>query len=179
LNRLAQILTRMSEATRLEQTVDRAEFERFDLVALVRGCVDGYRSAYAPRPFIFDGAATTIAFDGAPDLCAQMLDKLCANAIEFGVPDKPIVVRVERVGDAAVLSVSNDGPLLPQHVRDRLFESMVSVREDPRRGSAGPHLGLGLYIVRLIVEAHRGQVRADNRADGSGVVVTATLPLRS
>ncbi len=177
LDRLAQILTRMSEATRLEQSIDRAEFERFDLVALARGCVDGYRTAYAPRAFILDAAAVAIGVDGAPDLCAQMLDKLCANAVEFGLPERPIVVRVERVGDAAVLSVSNDGPLLPEGMRERMFESMVSVRDEARRGDAGPHLGLGLYIVRLIVEAHGGRVRADNRADGSGVVVTVTLPL--
>ncbi len=93
------------------------------------------------------------------------------------LPERPIVVRVERVGDAAVLSVSNGGPLLPEGMRERMFESMVSVRDEARRGDAGPHLGLGLYIVRLIVEAHGGRVRADNRADGSGVVVTVTLPL--
>jgi signal transduction histidine kinase len=62
-------------------------------------------------------------------------------------------------------------------MRDRLFESMVSVRDDKRRDAATPHLGLGLYIVRLVAELHRGSARADNRADGSGVVVTVTLPL--
>ena len=148
-----------------------------DLAALVRGCVDGYRSAYAARPFILDTADVPIAIDGAPDLVAQMLDKLVANAAEFGVADRPIVVRVERAGDAALLSVSNDGPLLPDGMRERLFESMVSVRADASRDGATPHLGLGLYIVRLVVERHRGTVRADNRADGSGVVVTVTLPL--
>jgi dedicated sortase system histidine kinase len=177
LDRLGQILTRMSEATRLEQSIDRAEFERFDLAALARGCVDGYRMAYAPRSFIFDATAAAIEIDGAPDLAAQMLDKLCANAVEFGVPDRPIVVRVERAGDRALVSVSNDGPLLPDAMRERVFEAMVSLRDEGRRGGAGPHLGLGLYIVRLIVEAHGGSVRADNRADGSGVVVTVTLPL--
>jgi signal transduction histidine kinase len=52
---------------------------------------------------------------------------------------------------------------------------MVSVR----RGTGGdvPHLGLGLYIVRLIAEFHHGKVRADNRDDGGGVVVTVMLPL--
>ena len=177
LDRLAQILTRMSEATRLEQSVGDAELERFDLAALTRGCVDGYRSAYAPRQFILDAADVAIELHGAPDLVAQMLDKLVANAVEFGIPDRPIVVRVERAGDAALLSVSNDGPRLPDEMRDRLFESMVSVRDDARRDGSTPHLGLGLYIVRLVVELHRGSVRADNRADGSGVVVTVTLPL--
>jgi dedicated sortase system histidine kinase len=176
LDRLAQILTRMSEAARLEQSVDRADFERFDLVALVRGCVEGYRSAYAPREFVLEAAAGAVVFDGAPDLCAQMLDKLCANAVEFGRPDRPVVVRVERAGDAAVLSVANDGPPLPEGLRERLFDSMVSVREEGQRGER-VHLGLGLYIVRLIAQAHRGRVRADDRADGSGVVVAVTLPL--
>ena len=177
LDRLAEILTRMSEATRLEQSVHDAEIEAFDLAQLVRGCVDGYRSAYAPREFILDAPDVAIWLSGAPDLIAQMLDKLVANAVEFGVPGRPIVVRVERAGDEARLSVGNDGPLLPEAMRERLFESMVSVREGPSVDGAAPHLGLGLYIVRLVVELHRGSVRADNRSDGSGVVVTVTLPL--
>lgn len=177
LDRLAQILTRMGEATRLEQSVHEAELERFDVAALVRGCVDGYRTAYAPREFVLECGDVAIEVIGAPDLIAQMLDKLVANAIEFGAHASPVVVRVERVDDTALLSVSNDGPLLPEAMRDRLFESMVSVRPDGSRDGVAPHLGLGLYIVRLVVELHRGSVRADNRADGSGVVVTVTLPV--
>jgi signal transduction histidine kinase len=53
---------------------------------------------------------------------------------------------------------------------------MVSVRE-PGHGADAPHLGLGLYIVRLIAEFHRGAVRADNRSDATGVVVTVTMPV--
>jgi len=60
-------------------------------------------------------------------------------------------------------------------MQDRLFESMVSVRAGS--GSTGPHLGLGLYIVRVIAQFHRGTARAQNRANGSGVVVTVTMPL--
>jgi signal transduction histidine kinase len=52
---------------------------------------------------------------------------------------------------------------------------MVSVRRET--GGAVPHLGLGLYIVRLIAEFHGGRARAENRNDGGGVVVTVTLPL--
>lgn len=177
LDRLSQILTRMAEAARLEQSLDDAELEPVDIVGLVRGCVDGYRSAYAPREFILDAPDSPIALQGAPDLIAQMLDKLVANAVEFGVPGRPVVVRVETAGDTALLSVSDDGPLLPETMRERLFESMVSVRGDAQRTSATPHLGLGLYIVRLVAQLHGGSARADNRADGSGVVVTVTLPV--
>jgi len=52
---------------------------------------------------------------------------------------------------------------------------MVSVR--PAGDAGAPHLGLGLYIVRVIAQFHGGRVRADNRSDAPGVVVTVTLPL--
>ena len=58
-------------------------------------------------------------------------------------------------------------------VRGRLFESMISGRS-ARAGDA-PHLGLGLYIARLIAEFHGGKIDAANLADG--VAVTVTLPL--
>ena len=177
LDRLAQILTRMSEATRLEQSVGEAERERLDLAVLVRACVEGYRSAYAPRAFAVDAPAEPIAMRGAPDLLAQMLDKLVANAVEFGLPGRPIEVRVERAGGVARLSVANDGPPLPEALAGRLFESMTTARDEAHRDGAVPHLGLGLYIVRLVAEAHGGNVVAENRPGGSGVVVTVSLPI--
>jgi signal transduction histidine kinase len=108
---------------------------------------------------------------GAPDLYAQMLDKLAANAADFSAGDEPIRVRLEADGR---LTVSNSGPLLPAEMAGRLFESMVSFR-----GAEGkePHLGLGLYIVRLIAEFHGGRARAANREDGSGVVIRVDCPI--
>jgi signal transduction histidine kinase len=60
-------------------------------------------------------------------------------------------------------------------LRERLFDSMVSVR--PGTGGDVPHLGLGLYIVRLIAEFHGGAAVAANRPDGDGALFTITLPL--
>jgi signal transduction histidine kinase len=103
-----------------------------------------------------------------------MLDKLIVNAIEFALPGSPIHVRLERAGDRARIIVGNAGPLLPEGMEHRLFDSMVSVRSEG--GSDGPHLGLGLYIVQLIAKFHGGRARAENRADGLGVVITVALP---
>jgi signal transduction histidine kinase len=107
---------------------------------------------------------------GAPDLYAQMLDKLAANAADFSPRDEPVRIRLDESGS---LTVSNSGPLLPAEMTGRLFESMVSVRP---AGSSEPHLGLGLYMVRLIAEFHGGVARAANREDGSGVVVRIECP---
>jgi K+-sensing histidine kinase KdpD len=60
-------------------------------------------------------------------------------------------------------------------MRGRLFESMVSVRE-PRAGGA-PHLGLGLYVARLIAEFHGGAIEAADTAARDGVIVRVNLPL--
>ncbi|MHB8668684.1 MAG: ATP-binding protein [Burkholderiales bacterium] len=179
LARLNTILTRMSEATRLEQSLAAQERERFDLAAVVAGCVEGYRGAYPGHAFELGLPAGAIDVDGAPDLAAQLLDKLAANAVDFSPPGAAISVRVEREGTnedrTARVSVENQGPPLPEEMRGTLFESMVSVRKE--RGGAGPHLGLGLYIARLIAEFHGGSVRADNLPSGGGVIVSATFRL--
>ncbi|HEY1438297.1 MAG TPA: ATP-binding protein [Casimicrobiaceae bacterium] len=174
LTRLTHILTRMTEATRLEQSVGEDERERFDLGRVVTGCVDGYRVAYPQHTLQLELPAGEVIFNGAPEMIAQMLDKLVANAVEFSAAGTPIVVRLERGDTELRLSVENQGPLLPDAMRGRLFDSMVSVRGD--QVSDAPHLGLGLYIVRLIAEAHGGHAMAQNRDDGRGVVVSVTLP---
>jgi two-component system sensor histidine kinase ChvG len=174
LNRLTHILTRMTEATRLEQSVGEDERERFDLAKVVTGCVDGYRVAYPQHTLQLELPSGEVIFNGAPEMIAQMLDKLVANAVEFSAAGTPIVVRLERGDTELRLSVENEGPLLPDAMHGRLFDSMVSVRGD--QASDAPHLGLGLYIVRLIAEAHRGRAMAQNRDDGRGVVVSVTLP---
>ena len=175
LARLSTIFTRMSEATRLEQSLATVEREKFDLATVVRGCVEGYRIAHRDRQFLFDAGAAPYPINGAPDLVAQMLDKLAANAVEFSKADSTIRFRL-RGDDARVrLSVSNEGPPLPADMRDRLFESMVSVRDQQSQAQA--HLGLGLYIVRLIAGFHGGVAMATNLDDGSGVEVSVEFPL--
>ena len=64
---------------------------------------------------------------------------------------------------------------MPLNMHGRLFDSMVSVRSE--QSGDQPHLGLGLYIVRLIAEFHGGRATAANRADAPGVIVCVDLPL--
>ena len=176
LNRLEIILTRMSEATRLEQTVRGSEREIFDAKTVLAGCVAGYAAAYPARKFELKLPDESVQLTGAPDLFAQMLDKLAANAVDFATRD-PVEISLERTGNAAMLHFSNSGPLLPAEMKERLFESMVSVRKE--RAAHEPHLGLGLYIVRQIAEFHGGSATAADRADGSGVTFELRFPLAS
>ena len=179
LRRLGTILTRMSEATRLEQGLASVEREPFDLAAVVSGCVEGYRLAYPAQTFELGLPGGKTIAGGSPDLAAQLLDKIVANAVDFsaaGGRGRPIRISLAVADGLIELGVENQGPLLPEAMREKLFESMVSVRAGHGEGtSAEPHLGLGLYIARLIAEFHGGEVRARNLASGEGVVVSATF----
>jgi dedicated sortase system histidine kinase len=174
LERLGTILTRMSEATRLEQGLASVECERFELAGVVSGCVEGYRLAYPHQAFDLALPQTKTWVQGSPDLAAQLLDKFVANAVDFSRPGEAVRISLSFEDGVAELGVENQGPPLPESIRGKLFESMVSVRE----GKSGePHLGLGLYVARLIAEFHGGTISAENLASDRGVAVTATFRL--
>jgi len=174
LARLEDILARMSEATRLEQALQRSEHERFDLTDLIRGCVAGYRGAYPEQNFALNVPTAPLPMVGVPDLIAQMLDKLVSNAVDFARAGTAIHIAVQDKAAQASLRVANEGPPLPDSMKHNLFDSMVSVR--PAKGRE-PHLGLGLYIVRLVAEFHGGRVRAQTVTSPPGVEFVIDLPL--
>lgn len=175
INRLNLILTNMSEANRLEQMLQTSEKEKIDLSEVIPGCVEGYKLAYPDAKFKLDMPPNPIYIDGVPEYIAQLLDKLIANAVEFSYSDQPITIFCRALRDHAVIKVSNAGPYLPDEMKDRLFESMISVR--PQEKQKQPHLGMGLHIARLIAEFHGGQIRAENRKDREGVVISVVMPL--
>jgi dedicated sortase system histidine kinase len=172
-HRAHAILTAMSEATRVEQSIEQTERVRFDMAEVVRNMGRAYQASFARHRVELEVAAGACSIIGSPDLIAQLLDKLMDNAADFAPADAPITLSLRWDGRACRLSVRNEGPLLPPQIGDRLFESLVSGRSSD---GGRPHLGLGLYIVRLIADFHHGSVAAANLADGSGVEVTVDLP---
>jgi signal transduction histidine kinase len=164
-DRLAALVRAMSEATRIEQAIAGADIEAFDLRALIADCAEGYRPLLAPRRLEVVLPPAPLPFTGAPDLIVQALDKLVDNARGFCPPDGWVRIELAATPDGARLAVANTGPPLPAHMRERLFDSMVSVRGT--RGD-GIHLGLGLHIVKLVAQLHRGRVEARDLAAAAG-----------
>jgi len=101
-----------------------------------------------------------------PVLFEQVLINLLENAVKHGRP--PYSVRAQRRGDAVEIEIGDRGRGLPEGDASRLFEKFV-------RGSAAPGAGLGLAVVRAIVEAHGGTVTAQNRP-GGGALFRIVLP---
>ena len=161
-DRLRRILSAMSEASRVEESMANFEAESFDLRKVLSSTVDAYRDVYDDRTFSFVCSAEHVPAKGSPELLIQMLDKLVDNAVGFSASGDTISIGIDSTPKDIVLSVTNPGPPLPDRMRSQLFDSMVSVR-----GVEGSrHLGLGLYVARLIAEGHGGHIRADNVEGG-------------
>ncbi len=172
-DRLSNILTRMSEASRLEQSLLNMERETFDIDKVISGCVEGYKLAYTEKSLELVTENADFSINGVPDLIAQMLDKLVSNAMDFCQPDSTIKIGLFKHLEDIFITVSNEGPQLPTEMQGNLFDSMVSVR---RKKGDKLHLGLGLYIVRVIVDFHQGMVSACNLANPDGVEFTIMIP---
>ena len=141
LARLTQILTRMTEAARLEQSLSDVERERFDLVAVVTGCVEGYRARVSRR------AHRAAAAAGArrdrrrarPDRADARQARRQRRRVRRAAADRSRAAPPRR--RASCCASANDGPLLPEGMEGRLFESMVSVRAGGDAARAAPRAG--------------------------------------
>jgi signal transduction histidine kinase len=163
--RLNAILIAMGAATRVEEAISNAERMRFNLVPVVQSAADSYRIAFPGRAFATELPDEPVEIEGAPDLVVQMLDKLVDNAVDFSPAGATIILRVRLEPHGAVVEVDNPGPPLSADTRDRLFESLWQSRTD---SDSRPHFGLGLYIVRLIAEFHRGEATASSLPGDTG-----------
>jgi len=169
-DRLRRILRAMSEASRVEELMAHAEPERFDLRAVLESTTSAYRDVYSQRSFNFECDLPAAHADGSPELLIQMLDKLVDNAVDFSEDGDSILLALREQDGTLQLSVTNPGPPLPERMRTQMFDSMVSMRG----GENTRHLGLGLYVAKLIAEGHGGRIAAHN-VDG-GVCFSVSLP---
>jgi signal transduction histidine kinase len=109
------------------------------------------------------------------DRMSQVLHNLLGNALAYGAADRPILLRLDcRSADQIRVDVVSHGKPIPREALPLLFEPFKRATQEPNRRAAG--LGLGLYIVRKIVEAHGGRVEVESTAEQTRFGVT--LPRR-
>ncbi len=177
ITRLNLILTNMSEAARLEQILQSSDKEETDLAKVIDACVQEYQQIYPNVEFESRISLQPVRIMGNADYIAQLMDKVVANAVEFSLENKPIRVACYEDGGDAIVSVANSGPYLDHDMKDRIFDSMVSIRPEGRKKQ--PHLGMGLHIARMIADFHNGYIYADNLLEEEGVIVVLRIPVIS
>lgn len=129
--------------------------EPVDVVALVRRAAASCAVSAGERVEV--RAPRRAATVGDPLLLRAAIENVIRNALAYSPPDRPVVVAVKRRSGTIVIAVSDEGPGIPGGEHEAIFDRSV-------RGSAGrarEGTGLGLYLVRAVVEAHRGEIRID------------------
>ncbi len=175
-SRLGNIITAMSEARRVEESLAHTEFETVNIVQILRDLSAAYQDLYHSQKVKLTGIDRNSApqeVTAAPDLLVQMIDKIMDNAHSFCPSGGSITMDYHLENNHYIISISNEGPLLPEHMQNQLFDNLVSIRSD----NDGPHLGMGLHIAQLICEHHNGKLSGKNRACKTGVIFTLTLPV--
>lgn len=164
-DQLGQIIKALVESTRLEQTVQQAQKIPFDLGSFLDGSQARYESIYPHirfelQPFrrsAWMRAGLDESVFGSPELLQQALDKLVDNAVSFtsdGVVVLNAIASVRREIPWVTIEVTNTGVLGTNISEANVFDPMFSSR---RHADGELHLGLGLYIVRMVAEAHDGR----------------------
>ncbi len=171
--RLDRLISDISDASRVDAELSRAEAAPVDLNGMVQMLAEVYRTTRAeqkPRnapTLVFQpGAEQPCVVPGLEDRLVQVFQNLIANAESFGPPDGQIRIAIEPAPDAVRVIVEDDGPGIPVGQETRIFERFYTVR--PEDEKFGIHSGLGLSISKQIVEAHGGRIDAENRADEDG-----------
>lgn len=106
-----------------------------------------------------------------PDRMEQIIGNLLSNALKYSPQETPISVCITGHEEDVVITVHNWGPPIPERVRGRLFEPLERGEE---AGDVGRSIGLGLFIVKHLVEAHGGHVEVESEA-GTGTTFRVHL----
>jgi two-component system sensor histidine kinase ChvG len=188
--RIDRLITEIADASRIDAELSRATFEPVDLAALAERLI-GARAlrdqaeralGAVPSPSIrFRRGPGPALVQGDAARLERVLENLLDNAVSFSPPGGTVEVMVANDGAGAggnprvSLSVSDDGPGVPDSEREKVFDRFHSVRPD---GEAfGSHSGLGLAIARTIAQAHDGTLVITERADGrEGACLVLALP---
>ena len=175
--RLGRYLHNVLDFGRIEQDAKSYEIRETDLKPIVVGVVEVVRSAAAEEDLDLEVKMPEgpVRVEADPDAVRQALLNLVDNAIKYSSGRKHIAIRLAAGGDGAEISVSDRGIGIPLEDRERVFEaffrSPAAVRHDPKG------VGLGLKIVKHIMDAHGGEVTIAG-APGRGTTVTLRFSKR-
>ncbi|MDI1449051.1 PAS domain S-box protein [Polyangium sp. 6x1] len=164
--RLNRLIGDLLDTTRIDAKQLELALEPTDLASLVRGAVE--RASLGGWGEIdVVGDVPPVLVD--PTRIEQVLGNLLSNAVKYGAPETPIRVEIEGAEEGARVSVHNQGARIPAEDIPRLFQRFRRLHKGPVLG-----VGLGLYVCRGIIEAHRGRIWVES--DDEGTTFRFTLP---
>lgn len=176
LDRLNRLVGNLLDLSRIEGNALKPDKEWYLIDELIRDVLDRLQPLLHNREIEVQVQSSVppleldyLAFD-------QVLTNLIENAVFYTPAGSPIEISVQEAGDCVKVSVADHGPGIPPNQLERIFDKFYRVVGTEPRGTQRPGSGLGLAVCRGLVEAHGGQIWAENRS-GGGAVFHLTLPV--
>jgi two-component system sensor histidine kinase ChvG len=175
--RLDRLISDISNASRLDAELSRAESHPVELGTLLTTLVEIHRSIDETRPGFSQPVEILLELPaglvvrGLESRLGQVFQNLIANAVSFSPPGGVVRVAATRSGGRAIVTVEDQGPGIPPGKLEAIFDRFYSER--PSGEAFGTHSGLGLSISKQIVETLAGRVYAENRIGDGGDIAGA------
>jgi CheY-like chemotaxis protein/anti-sigma regulatory factor (Ser/Thr protein kinase) len=156
----------------------RLDVQTVDLTAVVLAAIDAVRPAVRAKEIEFSVSLAPITGEvrGDPDRLQQVMWNLLSNSVKFTPPSGRVSLKVEETGGAVQIIVADSGAGIDPAFLPHVFERFRQADSSTTRTQGG--LGLGLAIVRHLVDLHGGAVTVESEGRGSGATFVVTLPTR-
>lgn len=180
--RLDRLITDISSSSRLDAELSREEMGTVDIAALLHRLQDAYKKplkrAEQEGHDNDDSKILVVIEDNEPlrakgntNRLEQVFGNLISNALSFSPDQGRVILRAFAKNDRIWVQVDDEGPGIPENKLKTIFERFYSER--PQHENYGQHSGLGLSISKQIIDAHGGQIWAENLRSEDGTVVGA------
>jgi signal transduction histidine kinase len=175
----SQLISDLLDVSRIVSGKVRLEIQAVNLAEIIEAAIEGVRPAAEAKGIrletVLDPQAGPVS--GDPGRIQQVLWNLLTNAIKFTPRSGKIQVLTQRVNSQIEVSVSDTGEGIEANFLPYLFDRFSQADSSSKRKHGG--LGLGLSIVKSLVEVHGGTVRANSPGKGQGATFTISLPIRA
>ena len=177
--RIERLITDYSQVLKDEASQSRAVAKNFDLVRLIESIIEDFNLDTINQKknikFIFDNQnkINKATIFGIESRIEQVIANLLDNSVSFSPTDSQITIDLYFDKNNYKISIKDQGPGFDENNLDKVFERFYSDRPDDQEGS---HSGLGLNIVKNIIDSHKGFIKVYNKLNGEGAVVDITLP---
>ncbi|GAB4307208.1 sensor histidine kinase [Pseudothermotoga elfii] len=176
--RMSRLINDLLDLERLESGEARFDFQKIDLCSVVKYVVSITEPLSIDYGVKVEYDCEEITIDGDQDRLIQMLLNLADNAVKYTSlkesGEKKVSISVKKEGSQAVIRVSDTGPGMPRDALNRIFDRFYRVDKGRSRKMGGS--GLGLSIVKTIVDRHNGQIFVESEP-GAGTSFTVKLPV--
>ena len=175
--RIERLITDYSQTLKDEVALSKEKIKKLDIEPIIKSVVDDFNNIYKLKRGInisYENDGNSKYFiNGIENRIEQIIANLLDNAISFSEDNKDIMVKVSKLDKKIIIDILDEGQGFKEKDTNKIFKRFYSNRPD----KFGQHSGLGLNIVKNLVDLHNGSIKASNRIDKKGARMELIFPM--